>query len=245
VALQRADRRGAELDLRASTVFDRSLFRAGETVSMKHFVRVETSRGLAPVPADRLPTRVKIVHQGSGQEVVVPLAWAGAGRSALTTWSIPPAAKLGVYEVVLEREPPPAARARRRPGWRRSAPSRRAASIFRLPLVVRVRAEGTPQVAASGVAVDADGYFRRRDGVAPLRASALLKTRSPSFSGYDIQLRGGTRSNQAESEARSDDSERDANGRDGKLIADKVALTTDRNGVASFALKDLQKSTRR
>ena len=34
--------RGAEPDLRASTVFDRSLFRAGETVSMKHFVRVET-----------------------------------------------------------------------------------------------------------------------------------------------------------------------------------------------------------
>ncbi|MDQ2928767.1 MAG: alpha-2-macroglobulin, partial [Pseudomonadota bacterium] len=33
--------RGAEPDLRASTVFDRTLFRAGETVSMKHFIRVE------------------------------------------------------------------------------------------------------------------------------------------------------------------------------------------------------------
>ena len=34
--------RGAEPDLRAATVFDRTLLRAGETVSMKHFVRVET-----------------------------------------------------------------------------------------------------------------------------------------------------------------------------------------------------------
>ena len=101
--------RGAEPDLRASTVFDRTLLRAGETVSMKHFVRLETTLGLAPVRPERLPTRVKIVHQGSGQEVVMPLVWNGAGRSALTTWNIPPAAKLGVYEVVLEREPTPGA----------------------------------------------------------------------------------------------------------------------------------------
>ncbi|HZV93371.1 MAG TPA: MG2 domain-containing protein, partial [Caldimonas sp.] len=96
--------RGAEPDLRASTVFDRTLFRAGETVSMKHFIRVETSRGLAQVAADRLPTRVKIVHEGSGQEFVFPLQWLAGGRSATTTWKIPPAAKLGVYDVSLERE---------------------------------------------------------------------------------------------------------------------------------------------
>ena len=39
--------RGAEPDLRAATVFDRTLFRAGETVSMKHFIRTETATGLA------------------------------------------------------------------------------------------------------------------------------------------------------------------------------------------------------
>jgi uncharacterized protein YfaS (alpha-2-macroglobulin family) len=37
-------------DLRAHTVFDRTLLRAGETVSMKHFLRRETSSGLAPWP---------------------------------------------------------------------------------------------------------------------------------------------------------------------------------------------------
>jgi hypothetical protein len=240
--------RGAEPDLRASTVFDRSLFRAGETVSMKHFVRVETSRGLAPVPADRLPTRVKIVHQGSGQEVVVPLTWTGAGRSALTTWSIPPAAKLGVYEVVLEREPPAGGKGagddeerRRERTW--SSGSFRVEE-FRLPLVdARVSGPKAPQVAASSVAIDVQmSYFSGGAmASAPLRASALLKTRSPSFAGYDeFSFEPARDPSQAESEApESDDSERDANGRDGKLIADKVALTTDRNGVAQLRLEGL------
>ena len=48
--------RGAEPDLRAATVFDRTLLRAGETVSMKHFIRTETGdrpgRGAAGQAAD-------------------------------------------------------------------------------------------------------------------------------------------------------------------------------------------------
>jgi hypothetical protein len=130
--------RGSEPELRASTVFDRTLLRAGETVSMKHFVRIETSSGLAAVPADRLPTRVKIVHQGSGQEIVFPLRWSANGRSALTTWNIPPAAKLGVYEVVLEREAEtPGAAVTRRDEMRERTWSSGNFRVeeFRLPLV--------------------------------------------------------------------------------------------------------------
>src|SRR5207237_909138 len=70
--------------------------------------------GMAAVPAAKLPTVVKLVHQGSGQELTFPLRWNGGGRSAVTTWNIPPAAKLGVYEVSLER--PDAAGARPRSG---------------------------------------------------------------------------------------------------------------------------------
>ena len=71
---------------------------------MKHLVRPETPDAASRRCHPTLPTRLKIVHEGSGQEFVQPLQWSGAGRSALTTWSIPPAAKLGVYDVVLERE---------------------------------------------------------------------------------------------------------------------------------------------
>jgi uncharacterized protein YfaS (alpha-2-macroglobulin family) len=247
--------RGAEPDLRASTVFDRTLFRAGETVSMKHFVRVETSRGLAPVKPERLPTRVKIVHQGSGQEIVLPLSWTAGGRSALTTWNIPPAAKLGVYDVVLERETPA--------GITTSSDSEEGGrertwtsgnfrvEEFRLPLVdARVSGPKTPAsaIAAASVAVDVQmSYFSGGAmASAPLRASALLKTRSPSFAGYDeFTFEPPRDPKQPEAEAPdSEESERDANGRDGKLIADKVALTTDRNGIATFALKDLPKAAR-
>ena len=42
---------GAEPDVRAATVFDRTLLRAGETVSMKHFVRLETNAGLCVAQA--------------------------------------------------------------------------------------------------------------------------------------------------------------------------------------------------
>ena len=245
--------RGAEPDLRASTVFDRTLFRAGEIVSMKHFVRVETSRGLAPVPADRLPTRVKIVHQGSGQEIIVPLKWNGAGRSALTTWNIPPAAKLGVYEVVLEREPKDgnATSSEEEDGRRERTWTSGNFRVeeFRLPLVdARVSGPKTPPVAATSVAVDVQmSYFSGGAmAAASLRASALLKTRSPAFAGYDeFTFEPPRDPKQTEQQsAESEESDHDASGRDGKLIADKVALMTDRNGVARLDLKDLPKTTR-
>ena len=120
---------GPEPEMRVHTVFDRSLLRAGETVSMKHFVRLETSAGLSTVPTAQLPTRVKLVHQGSGQEVVLPLTWRG-GRSALSTWKIPPSAKLGSYEVLLEREG--ASNGRGRSSWT-SGDFR--VEEFRVPLV--------------------------------------------------------------------------------------------------------------
>jgi len=238
--------RGAEPELRASTVFDRTLLRAGETVSMKHFVRIETSTGLAPVPADRLPTRAKIVHQGSGQEVVFPLRWAANGRSALTTWNIPPAAKLGVYEVVLERDPAiPGAAVSRRDDMRERTWSSGNFRVeeFRLPLVdARVSGPKAPQVAASAVAVDVQmSYFSGGAmAAAPLRGSALLKTRSPGFAGYDEFSFDPPRDPGEQEAGEGDGGERD----DGRLVADKVPLVTDKNGVASFVVQSLPAASR-
>jgi uncharacterized protein YfaS (alpha-2-macroglobulin family) len=241
--------RGNEPDLRASTVFDRTLFRAGETVSMKHFLRTETSRGLAPVPRDRLPTRVKIVHQGSGQEIVVPLAWNGGGRSALTTWNIPPAAKLGVYDVVLEREPSAAASGASQRGDDEGERTWTSGSFrveeFRLPLVdARVSGPKAPQVAASSVAVDVQMRYFSGGAMAstPLRASALLRTRSPAFAGYDEFSFEPPRDPSAAGQGESDDG--DASGREGRLVADKVPLVTDGNGVAILELKELPPAKR-
>ena len=116
--------------MRAHTVFDRTLLRAGETVSMKHFVRTETTKGLAAMPPAQPAARVKIVHQGSGQELQ-PLQWNGGG-SAVSTWSIPPAAKLGVYTVSLERDAPrqPAGRSTTRPRPRSGRAANSASKSF-------------------------------------------------------------------------------------------------------------------
>ena len=253
--------RGTQPDLRATTVFDRTLFRAGETVSMKHFIRAETSRGLAALSADRLPTRVKIVHQGTGQEFVFPLQWSGNGRSALTTWNIPPAAKLGVYEVSLERaaaEPTSTegtGRRSRRGGedeehsW--SSGNFRVEE-FRLPLVdARVSGPKAVAVAPQSVTIGVQmNYFSGGAmAAAPLRASALLKSRSTGFAGYDdFSFEPPRDPAKAEHQRGGGDDDEDSSSdnaaSDGKLIADKLALTTDRNGAASFTLKDFPKVTR-
>ena len=95
--LPRGDGEGPE---RLVTVFDRTLLRAGDTVSMKHFARRQTSGGFAFSPAGSLPTRAVIRHIGTWQTWEMPLSW-GAGGHAESTWAIPKDAKLGEYEVVL------------------------------------------------------------------------------------------------------------------------------------------------
>ena len=50
------------------TVFDRTLFRAGETVSMKHLARTPTGDGFRLPSADELPANAELEHVGSGQK---------------------------------------------------------------------------------------------------------------------------------------------------------------------------------
>ncbi|HYP34411.1 MAG TPA: MG2 domain-containing protein, partial [Burkholderiaceae bacterium] len=85
------------------TVMDRTLLRAGQTISMKSHARRELLTGLALVDAGALPTTLRIEHEGSDDHFEFPLKWR-AGRYAETTWKIPEDAKLGVYDVTLLRE---------------------------------------------------------------------------------------------------------------------------------------------
>ena len=230
--------RGAEPDVRAHTVFDRTLLRAGETVSMKHFVRVETSSGLAPAGAGALPTRLKIVHEGTGQEFVQPLQWAGT-RAAQSTWTIPQAAKLGTYQVVLER---PAARDDAQRRW--TSGSFRVEE-FRVPLVdARIGGPATVPIAPSTLPLDVQLSYLSGGGVAQaVQVSALLRGRAVAFAGYDEFSFEPPRAvdRPADRDPSGDD---DAPGRDGRLVADKLALTTDRNGAGRTELKDLPKLAR-
>jgi uncharacterized protein YfaS (alpha-2-macroglobulin family) len=217
---------------------------------MKHFVRLETSAGLAAVRPERLPTRARIVHQGSGQEFALPLQWHGGGRSAHMAWNIPAAAKLGVYEVVLEREPGATAPDREEGERARSWTSGNfRVEEFRLPLVdARISGPKGIAVAPKDVVVDVQmSYFSGGAmAAAPLRASALLKPRAPAFAGFDeFSFEPARDPKQAEQDSGdSGESVAEGAGREGRLVVDKLALATDRNGAASFTIKDLPPTTR-
>ena len=228
----------AEPDARAHTVFDRSLLRAGETVAMKHFIRAETSSGLAMLKPEELPTRVKFVHQGSGQEYTQPLQWSGV-RSAASSWNIPAAAKLGVYDVLLQRDQ--GGSDQRHRSWN-SGNFR--VEEFRVPLVdARLSAPKAVPAAPKELAVALQLNYLSGGPMAqaPVRASALLRDRSVDFAGFDEFSFEPPREAGPAQESEPDD-ERTSG--DGKLVADKLALSTDRSGAATIALKELPRITR-
>jgi uncharacterized protein YfaS (alpha-2-macroglobulin family) len=89
--------------LSAHTVLDRPLFRPGETVHMKHYVRQRSVAGFKIAAKEDLPDEIAITHTGSYQQYKLPLVWNDSG-SAETDWKIPEGAKLGSYEIVLGKK---------------------------------------------------------------------------------------------------------------------------------------------
>ena len=154
-----------------TSVFDRTLLRAGETVSMKHFVRSETAAGLANLDAKALPDRAIVVHEGSGEEIELPLAWNGT-RNARPKWNIPghgQAGQLPRAAAALERRRTPAAALGQRRLPRRGK--------VRVPLV-DARVSGPKEIpiapAALDLAVQLSFMSGGAMGNAPIKASALL-----------------------------------------------------------------------
>ena len=223
--------------MRAHTVFDRTLLRAGETVSMKHFIRHETLQGLAALKPEELPTVMKLVHEGSNQSTTLPLQWTGS-RSAANAWNIPPAAKLGRYRVLLLRPAVEgAANAVRQHEWH-SGTFR--IEEFRVPLVdARVVAPKEAPIAPKELSLGVQMAYLSGGAMtqAPLRASALLRPRAPRFAGYDDYSFEAPRAGGPEAQA--SENEDDAAPRAGKLVADKQPLSTDANGSAHWHLAAL------
>ncbi len=92
------------------TVFDRQFFRAGETVSMKHFVRKKDMAQGFTFPSGReLPDKVIIQHIGTDQEYSFPIEWS-TRADAETVWKIPQNVKLGTYRVFMPKKERPANR---------------------------------------------------------------------------------------------------------------------------------------
>ena len=224
--------RGAD-KLRVHTIFDRMLLRAGETVSMKHLVRQETRSGLANPQRDRLPTEMKILHVGSNDEQVKPLTFDASGRAAMSTWQIPPNAKLGLYQVSLKND-----KREWTSGYFRI-------EEFRLPLIdARLSAPKGDQVAPAEIPLALQLTHLSGGGLAraPARASALLRDRFLSFPGYESFSFEPPRDPALRNASREEGEDAQPDG--AKLVVDKQAVTTDANGAATVSLKGLPKITK-
>ncbi|MDR0310292.1 MAG: alpha-2-macroglobulin [Acidobacteriota bacterium] len=88
---------------RIHTVFDRTLFRPGETAHMKHILRRRVMSGFAEPSTQEIKDTVTIIHSGSDQRYEIPLIW-NAGGSAESEWEIPRDARLGNYSVYLRSD---------------------------------------------------------------------------------------------------------------------------------------------
>lgn len=81
-----------------SIVLDRTLFKKGETVHLKHVRRGFGNKGLTPADPNDYPSQVIIKHEGSGEAYPLPLVWSFPGHSE-SAFKIPKTSKHGVYIV--------------------------------------------------------------------------------------------------------------------------------------------------
>ncbi|BET12465.1 MG2 domain-containing protein [Pandoraea sputorum] len=232
--------------VRAQTVFDRMLFRVGETVSMKHFIRQETMQGLA-LPAS-LPSQMTITHEGSGQTYTQPLTWRN-GRLAENSFQIPQGAKLGEYAVTLDYTDNDS-RPKTYPQSLDAGHFR--VEAFRLPVLagsIGVRdAAKSPLINKTEAPVNVQVNYVAGGpaGNLPVRVSALMRVRDLTFDGYDDYSFTPYRPPSAQSGGDDDDQGNDesSGSSDQKLVADKQRLVLDRNGAGTLTLKDLPKVDR-
>ncbi len=225
-------------DLRAHTVLDRTLLRAGETVSMKHYLRTETLRGLAA--AGQMPTQLRITHVGSDESIELPLVWrttATGGQTAESTWETPKAAKLGHYRVAQigkDRKGEPyeldsgefRVEEFRLPTMHGSiAPVQKDTLVGSTELPVQVQLAYLNGGAASGL---------------PVQVSASIK---PAYAWFDDY--GGFSFSKSERWSRQteDDSEdEDAPASKTQLLADRLALTLGKDGAGQVKIPNIPKS---
>jgi alpha-2-macroglobulin len=215
---------GAGPEAVAHTVFDRTLLRVGETVSMKHFLRLATERGLALPPREQLPGEVVLTHLGSGEEVKLPLAWPRGARSSESRWLIPATAKLGLYDVALQQ------------GDKRWPSGSLRVEAFRVPLLDARLSGPTGEIVAPSQLAFAAQLNALAGGAmasAPLQLSALLRPARPQFAAFadfNFSPPGANRPN-------AEDGDGDSDGQ--KLVADKLRASTDAQGAARVVVADL------
>jgi len=236
----------------ATTVFDRSLLRAGETVGMKHLYRRHGVKGFAFVAAEGLPKKITIQHQGSEEKYEIPVAW-DARSSAESTWKIPEGAKKGVYTVTMTDtlEARPGSR-----GTQRIAGSFRVEE-FRVPLM-KAEISGPAKAQVNPKSVELGLSLRYLAGGGAGNASAkvrsVVRPRTVSFPDFDgftfangkvvegIERQGGGRGFAGEYDMDEEGEEPAAPAANGTRPLRSIALALDASGHARVKVPDVPAS---
>ena len=165
----------------ATTVFDRTLFRTGETVHMKHVLRHHTRAGFAA--ATRAELKIRVRHGGTDIEYPVPTTYEAATSSAESTWQIPADAKQGTYYIE-------AATAQ---SWTSLGEFR--VEAYRVPLLrATVTGPAAPSIASTELTIDAQIAYLA-GGVAaglPVIVRSLVEPRAVTQPDYlDVDFMNG------------------------------------------------------
>lgn len=214
----------------AHTVLDRALFRAGDTVHMKHVLRAQVLAGFGPVPDDERPVKTVIRHLGSNETYALPLTWDEQGL-AEQEWKIPAGAKLGAYDISLVRA-----------NDRSMTSGSFRLEQFRVPLMkATVKLPATPLVGASEAPVDVAVQYLAGGAAAdlPVVLRSQIRDRSlPDNEAYEsFTFANGP---QAVGVERSSESEEEESASSGTpAVHSKQTLTLDASGTARATIGNL------
>ncbi|MFO1418887.1 MAG: MG2 domain-containing protein [Methylotetracoccus sp.] len=213
----------------AHAVFDRTLLRAGETVSMKIYLRRRVMNGFAIPPADQAPDQLRIVHDASGQEYRLPIGFDALGIGT-GTWTIPRDAKLGTYTAKLFRGDQ----------WSYDAGDFQVQQ-FRIP-TMRASIQPGPKPLINARAADVDvfvGYLNGGGaGGLPVRLRTQVQSKTLNYRDYaDFAFGGQDYVEGVQPDTDSDDAVPEPTSRPATVLP----LTLDGGGAARAAIADLPK----
>jgi hypothetical protein len=220
-----------------STVLDRPLFRPGETVSMKHFLRRHASAGVVVGPGLPGVRKVVIEHDGSDQKYEVTADF-DANGIAEQQWEIPAGAKSGAYDIRIADE---------RDRLERSGSFR--VEDFRLPTMrADVTGPAQPQVQPRKLPIDLHVAYLSGGGAGglPVTLRTYVNPQTITFRGYDDYSFGGIPVKEGtESLGGSADDDEDRGDSDMGAASDSqprvrvMPLTLDANGALRVEIADL------
>ena len=214
----------------ATTVFDRTLLRTGETVHMKHLLRTHTRRGFDALRVSPFTGRIR--HADSADEFPLNATFEAATSSAESIWTIPAHAKQGTYRVEYQIGD----------AWSPLGDFR--VESYRVPLLrATVHAPATPAIAADTLRFDVQAQYLAGGAAAdlPVTLRGLIQPREVRFAAYEdfVFMNGNVAEgivDQAEPAWGYQPSQRHAN--QAQLLGVQTT-TLDAAGGAQLTLRDL------